>query len=39
MRPTKFHKMKEYDSTKNDWKGAMISLLIFIVLVILIILI
>lgn len=26
MKPTKFHSMKEYDSTKDDWKLVLIAM-------------
>ncbi len=33
MKPTKFHSMKEYDSTKDDWKAVSIVAVISLVFV------
>lgn len=30
MKPTKFHSMKEYDSTKEDWKLVLIAMVTLI---------
>jgi len=39
MKPTKFHSMKEYDSTKDDWKLVAIALFTWAVFAIAIVLI